>query len=370
MAGEWIRQQYSPDTTLAGTVLVSPTRRCNLATASAVRIRSEAIPFARGSLAVYLDAWQDHDGPPVSLLLNSGRRPALAPDELRAIAAALQGRPWAPGRPEQDARDSVTALRGLADVSDRRTRHREVPLGGRDPARAVRVGATVRHVPDHGSDFAADVLRYLNGPYPGRPRFPHAPHYLGTDDQGRDILSYIHGTTTDHPGQRAAGAYRLGGEILRKLHDATAGTPLAGRAECVMHGDPGPGNAIFSFGYPVALIGWTGCRPGTRLADLAAMAWTWCIQPGTDVPVPDQAAHLRELVSGYGSGQPPAAPADLLRAILRRQEELIEAETARCRDPAMPPQRREDAGRAAARAAACYDLTIASGRQFLAALGG
>jgi aminoglycoside phosphotransferase (APT) family kinase protein len=137
-----------------------------------------------------------------------------------------------------------------------------------------------------------------------------------------------------------------------------------------MHGDPGPGNAVFSFGYPVALIGWTGCRPGPRLADLAAMAWTWCIQPDAGLPVPDQAAHLRELASGYESGQPLVAPADLLRAILRGQEELIEAETARDRDPARPPRGRERAGRTLAWASACYDLTLASSRQFLAALGG
>jgi hypothetical protein len=379
VAGQWlpdrIRQQYFPDTTLAGTALVSRARpgvpRCDLATAATVRARSEAIPFTRGTPALYLDAWENDDSPAVSLLLYDGRRPAFAPDELRAIAAALEGRPWRPGRPEHDARALAATLHNMADLSDRSTRRREVPLNGRGHGKAVRVGTTVRRVPDRGSDFAADVLRYLNGPYPGRPRYPHAPYYLGTDEEGRDILSYINGTTTDHPCQRAEGAYRLGGKILRKLHDVTAGTSLAGQAECVTHGDPGPRNTIFSFGYPVALIGWSDCRPGPRLADLAHMAWTWCIQPDGSVPVSDQAAHLRELISGYGNGQPPASPADMLRAILRRQEEIIGTETARYRDnPAAPPPRREHADRVIAWASACYDLTLASGRQFLAALAG
>ncbi|HEY5397215.1 MAG TPA: hypothetical protein VIL16_17660 [Trebonia sp.] len=34
----------------------------------------------------------------------------------------------------------------------------------------------------------------------------YAPRYLGVDDRGRDILTYIPGRTTDHPSQRADGA--------------------------------------------------------------------------------------------------------------------------------------------------------------------
>ena len=60
-----------------------------------------------------------------------------------------------------------------------------------------------------------------------------------------DVLTYVPGRTTDHPSQRASGAYARGAVMLRELHALTAGHPLAAGRECVLHGDPGPFNAIF-----------------------------------------------------------------------------------------------------------------------------
>jgi Phosphotransferase enzyme family len=138
--------------------------------------------------------------------------------------------------------------------------------GGRRTASVVRVGETVRRSRSAGSQFAARVLVYLSSI-----GYPCAPRYLGTDADGRDVLAYVPGATTDHPGQRAAGAYAAGGRMLRNLHDATAGHPLAGSGECVVHGDPGPFNTIFRDGMPVALIDWDSCAPGARLSDLGYM---------------------------------------------------------------------------------------------------
>jgi aminoglycoside phosphotransferase (APT) family kinase protein len=56
--------------------------------------------------------------------------------------------------------------------------------------------------------------------------------------------------------------------MLRRLHETTAGHPLADGQECVIHGDPGPFNTIFRDGLPVAFIDWACCRPGRGLDDL------------------------------------------------------------------------------------------------------
>jgi len=111
--------------------------------------------------------------------------------------------------------------------------------------------------------------------------------------------------------------------MLRELHDATAGHPLAGSGECVVHGDPGPFNTIFRDGMPVALIDWDSCGPGTRLGDLGYMAWTWCIQASGHVPLAGQAQHLRELRDGYGGidGE------DLLGAVVTSQARIAELQT-------------------------------------------
>lgn len=166
---------------------------------------------------------------------------------------------------------------------------------------------------------------------------------MGTDADGHDVLTYIPGETTDHPGQRAPQAYAVGGRILRELHDATEGHPLASGRECVVHGDPGPFNTIFRDGLPVGLIDWDSCGPGARLDDLGYMAWTWCLQSAGRVPIAEQAGHLRELRDGYDGC---IDAEDLLMAIARRQAEVSAAEAANADDPRLPPARREHARRA------------------------
>ena len=187
---------------------------------------------------------------------------------------------------------------------------REEPLiGGRNTSEVVRAGDTVRRARDPGSAFAARLPGSLDSA-----GYPYAPRFLGVDDRGRDILTYVPGRTTDHPSQRADGAHARGASMLRELHDPTAGHPLAGGRECVLHGDPGPFNTIFSGGTPVAFVDWTSSRPGGRLDDHGYMAWTWCIQSEGNVPPGAQAAHLRELRDAYG----PVPPQALIDAMIPR----------------------------------------------------
>ncbi|MGP3936999.1 aminoglycoside phosphotransferase family protein [Nonomuraea sp. KM88] len=224
----------------------------------------------------------------------------------------------------------------------------EEPLpGGNNALQVVRAGETVRRTRDAGSAFAARVLTYLESV-----GYPHAPRYLGIDDHGRDILSFIPGTTTDHPTQRAHGAYAAGGRMLRELHEVTAGHALAADRECVIHGDPGPFNAIFRQGLPVVFIDWSSCRPGDRLDDLGYMAWTWCIQSQGRVLIAEQARHLRELRDGYGTVE----PAHLLEAMVRRQTHIADAEAANIDDPTLTPARRRHAQAAVAWATADREL--------------
>jgi hypothetical protein len=206
--------------------------------------------------------------------------------------------------------------------------------GGNNSFEVVRVGDTVRRARDTGSRLAARLLAFLESA-----GYPYAPRYLGIDDRGRDILSYIPGQTTNHPSQRADGAYARGGVMLSLLHRLTAGHPLAADQECIIHGDPGSFNTIFREGLPVAFIDWSSCRPGARVDDLGYMAWTWCIQSQGHVPVAEQARHLRELRDGYGD----TSPEILLGAMVNSQNRIIAAETANLRNPRLPATRREHA---------------------------
>jgi hypothetical protein len=237
----------------------------------------------------------------------------------------------------------------------------EEPLsGGRNAAEVVRVGGTVRRARDRGSAFAARLLSYLESA-----GYPHAPRYHGVDEQGRDILTYIPGHTTDHPSQRGDGAYARGASMLRELHDLTAGHPLAGGRECVLHGDAGPFNTIFSDGMPVAFIDWTSCRPGDRLDDLGYMAWTWCIQAEGNVPVDAQAEHLRELRDAYG----PVSPEDLIEAMTRAQDRILLHSERAIWDAGYPARQRAWARDAIRWATADRELIRANKPALLAALG-
>lgn len=235
----------------------------------------------------------------------------------------------------------------------------EIPLtGGHITPEVVRVGETVRRT-SQGTSFAVRVLTHLE-----TVGYAHAPRFLGVDDRGRLVLTFIPGRTTDHPSQRAAGAYAAGGRMLRGLHEATAGNELAGGRECVIHGDPGPFNTIFQAGLPVAFIDWDSCRPGDRWDDLGYLAWTWCIQSQGGVPVAAQARRLRELRDGYGD----VAGDVLVRAILRRQTEIATLEQANLADPRHSADRRSHARRAVEWATADRQLVEQNRRQLLAAL--
>jgi hypothetical protein len=108
----------------------------------------------------------------------------------------------------------------------------EVPLtGGHITREVVRVGETVHRTSSTGAGFAVRVLSYLEAA-----GYAYSPRYLGIDEQGRDVFTFIPGEITDHPSQRATGAYAIGGKMLRELHEATAGHELAGDRECVIHG--------------------------------------------------------------------------------------------------------------------------------------
>jgi hypothetical protein len=103
--------------------------------------------------------------------------------------------------------------------------------GGRQTAGVVRAGDTVRRPLHRNSQFVQSVLRHLEAV-----GFTGAPRVLGVDGAGREVLSFIEGevhlAAPDAPEPRLsdpqlASAARL----IRRFHDATADSPLAGGQE-------------------------------------------------------------------------------------------------------------------------------------------
>lgn len=154
----------------------------------------------------------------------------------------------------------------------------EERLPGGFIAEVVRVGDTVRRTPPENADFVAALLRHLE-----RVGADLAPRHLGTDEHGRQVLSHLDGRVPwrdrEDPGYFADPALiRLAG-LIRRLHDACAGSPLAGGAETVCHGDLSPKNTVYRHSpqglLPVAFLDWDRAGPGRRIADVAFAAWHW-----------------------------------------------------------------------------------------------
>jgi hypothetical protein len=167
----------------------------------------------------------------------------------------------------------------------------------------TRVGDTVRRARTYGDvEFGHDLLRYF-----GRCGWPGAPRFLGMDERGREILTYIDGHVAWEPDQPESvwsqGSLVRVGQLVREMHDLTAGTALAGDDEVVCHNDLSPRNTVYrdeGDGYmPVAFIDWDGAAPGARIHDVAHMSWQFAIvgEPRDPALV---ASAVRLMCDGYG----------------------------------------------------------------------
>jgi hypothetical protein len=158
----------------------------------------------------------------------------------------------------------------------------ETPLaGGNINAGVVRVGETVRRSISPNSRNVHRLLEQLE-----RRGFADAPRFLGIDDQGREILSYMSGTATiPQTLWTNTAALIEAAQMLRNLHDATrirdfapdgnwAYTyPLAERNDVICHNDFAPYNMIFRDSLPVAIIDFDLAGPGPHLRDVAYLAY-------------------------------------------------------------------------------------------------
>lgn len=108
----------------------------------------------------------------------------------------------------------------------------EIPLpGGRLTPGIVWVGETVRRQPKGNAPFVHDLLLFLENQ-----SFRFAPRFLGMDEHGREILSYLEGHTWPGSGSNLSDDLLLqAARIIRSYHDATAGSWLAQGHEIVAH---------------------------------------------------------------------------------------------------------------------------------------
>jgi Ser/Thr protein kinase RdoA (MazF antagonist) len=181
----------------------------------------------------------------------------------------------------------------------------------------------VRRPATANSDFIRLLLTHL-----ADKGFSGVPRALGTDEQGRDVFSFIEGDVPADLGFYDDDALRAAAKLIRGFHDQTM--ELAGTAETVCHNDLSPCNFVFRDGLPVAMIDFDAAAPGSRVNDLGYAAWLWLNLGTEEVSAADQRRRLTLFIETYGEIGVP----EITNAILLRQELLV-AEGRRKEDPAM-----------------------------------
>ena len=194
---------------------------------------------------------------------------------------------------------------------------REVPLaGGMQTPGVVRVGDTVRRPTGPHSPFVHDLLRHLEAVC-----FDGAPRLLGVDERGREILTYVEGGVMHDYDEYSPSDPMLtnAAMMIRRFHDATAGSALTAEHEIVAHNELGPHNTVFVGDEPVAFIDWDDAAPGTRLFDLANAVWCFVDLGEGGGPIAEQARRVRLMCDAYGWSDTEAIVdeirADLYRAL-------------------------------------------------------
>ncbi|MFE6806236.1 phosphotransferase [Streptomyces sp. NPDC057681] len=196
-----------------------------------------------------------------------------------------------------------------------------------------RVGDTIRRPPGRWTPLVHALLAHLDAA-----GFQGAPRVLGFDEDGREVLSLLHG----EPGMNPWGPALKGADGLRQLgrwardyHEAVRGFRPPRDTEwfapdarwrpglIVRHGDLGMWNSIWSGDRLAGFIDWDFAEPGEPVDDLAQLAWY--AVPLRDAGVqarcgfPD-GAPVRErflgLCEAYGGGIGP----DLVLAALDRMQ--------------------------------------------------
>lgn len=98
---------------------------------------------------------------------------------------------------------------------------------------------------------------------------------LGVDGRGREVLTFIQEHVPPDLNCFSDEQLAEAAALIRRFHDATAGSRLAGDQEVVCHGDLSPCNAVFVEGVPRALIDFDAAAPGPRTLDLGYALWMW-----------------------------------------------------------------------------------------------
>jgi Phosphotransferase enzyme family len=217
----------------------------------------------------------------------------------------------------------------------------ETVLEGGDLNHVVRVGDTVRRPQGEWSPAVHALLLHFEAV-----GFAGAPRFLGIDEQGREILSFVEGDAGLAPLPAEDEVLVELGCLLRRAHEAVADfEPSAdaawftgGEGPLICHRDLFPPNVILRDRRPVALVDWDFAGPAEPIDDVFSAASQWVPLSITadewGLPASRKPERLRILCDAYGlSSEDRARFVDKAIAIRRGGYELKKRLGAEQRQP-------------------------------------
>lgn len=159
---------------------------------------------------------------------------------------------------------------------------KEERLTGGNISKVYRSGNTVRREIQENSRRVHALLKHLE-----RKNIQFTPRFLGIDDKGREILSFIEGEAGNYPLKEYMWSNFVLEEIAkmqRRYHDAVKDfqaeefwepvVQTSGQREVICHNDFAVYNLIFKDEKPVGIIDFDVAGPGPVLWDIAYTLYT------------------------------------------------------------------------------------------------
>lgn len=216
-------------------------------------------------------------------------------------------------------------------------------LAGGFDGGALLIDGTVRRVPGAWTPTVTALLQHL-----AHRGFVGAPRSLGIDSQGRDVLSYLTGSTVGsaYPWPKwthSNEALEAVGDWLRRYHSAVAdfvppddSVWREGRAWkpglIIGHNDAAPYNAVWDDDGLVGFVDWDMAGPTTPAEDLAWVAFSWVPFHARHVVVgegfsalAERRARLETLLRAYGWPGTTDSVLSLVRQRVQTQRDVIRA---------------------------------------------
>jgi hypothetical protein len=147
----------------------------------------------------------------------------------------------------------------------------EIPLtGGRITQGVVKRGDFVYRPCCSNSVFVHDVLKWLENK-----GITESPKYIGFTNDGREIISFLDGTSPNDLGWFNDDQLFEAGKIIKKLHDNLFDFPGCVNGQTVCHNDLSPCNFMFRNKIPYAVFDWDAAEIGDPINDIAYAVWLW-----------------------------------------------------------------------------------------------